>query len=91
MPRLGSCPTSLYMRLTVELNPAERPKENDEELPASTVKLGLPYRVSTSELFRDRENASVFCPTNFDLCYSDYDYHYSDDLGLPSSRFDETN
>ncbi|KYN40236.1 hypothetical protein ALC56_05181 [Trachymyrmex septentrionalis] len=33
VPRLGSCPTSLYMRLTLELNPVERSKENDEELP----------------------------------------------------------
>ena len=33
VPWLGSCPTSLYTRLTLELNPVERPKENDEELP----------------------------------------------------------
>ncbi|KYQ51204.1 hypothetical protein ALC60_09669, partial [Trachymyrmex zeteki] len=55
VPRLGSCPTSLYTRLTLELNPVERSKENDEELPASTVKLGLPYRVSTLERLWDRE------------------------------------
>jgi len=39
VPRLGGCPTFLYMHLTLELNPAEQPKENDEEVPTSTIKL----------------------------------------------------
>ncbi|TGZ46702.1 Uncharacterized protein DBV15_09145, partial [Temnothorax longispinosus] len=67
VPRLGSCPTSLYMRLTLELNPVKRPTENDEKLAASTVKLGLPYRVSTTgtssgEIARSRMRAAHIPP-----------------------------
>lgn len=77
VPRLGSCPTSLYMCLTLELNPVERPTENDEKLPASTVKLGPPYRISTSSS-RLRESLN-------------FRASYSEDLGLPSLYFEGAN